>query len=130
MTKHLFLSGVLALTTALGSAAYAAPNGDVNVLGQRLYEDQTTVQVGFADLDLRAASDRGRLISRVRGAVREVCSPLADTGQRIAHSYCRGFAWNGAKPQLDRAFRQAEIAARTGSASVAAAIVIATPSRF
>ena len=126
MTKHLFRSAALGLCLLAGGVAQAAPIEDVSVLGKRS-EDRLTARISYADLDLTSRHDRRQLVRRVRGGVREVCAPFSYSGQAIEHTSCRSFAWRGARPQLARAFSEAELAARTGSAATAVAIVIAAP---
>ena len=125
--KSIILSSAFVLALALGSAGSASAQPKVDVLGERI-SDRLSVRVSFADLDLASANDRGRLVTRVRGAVREVCSPFGQASQRIEHSACRSYAWNGAKPQMDRAFagaRQAALGVSTGTA--VATITISAP---
>lgn len=133
MTKTLKLTSAVAFALAIGSAGPAlagqARSGpDVDVLGQRVDPESLTVRVSFADLDLTSANDQDRLTSRVRGAVRQVCAPIDTAGQRIEHTYCGYVAWNGARPQMERAFAQARLAARgVASDTAVASIVVAVP---
>ena len=128
MTKTLKLTSAVVFALAVGSAAPALAQPDVDVLGQRIDPESLSVRVSFADLDLTSESGQDRLTTRVRGAVRQVCAPIDTAGQRIEHTYCGYVAWNGARPQMARAFAQARLAALDGTSNTAAAtIVVAAP---
>jgi UrcA family protein len=128
MTKFLFL-GALALTTAAG-AAHARPQ-PVEVVGQRVTDDQLTQRVSHRDLNLAAAAGQKALTFRVRSAVGKVCSPLDGTNLRTQHQQCRSYAWQGAKPQMARAIERAQQLAATGTTSLPeVAIAIRAPSAF
>ena len=88
-----------------------------------------TARVGFADLDLASAAGRQMLEHRVGVAVRFVCEGATNPSEiAIPAHYCRTAAWDGARPQMERAYaRAAEIAATGSSAIAAAAIRVAAP---
>lgn len=110
----------LALLAGIGGAALAK---EVTVLGARS-DDVPTESVLHRDLNLASAQGAKALMFRVSGAVRRVCAPQ----ERYDYTQCRQFAWNGARPQMDRAIARAQQLAATGTTSIpAVAIVIATP---
>lgn len=92
--------------------------------------DVLSERVFYGDLDL--ASERGAkaLNYRVSGAVKRVCAPL-DERLRVHEMFaCRGYAWDGAKPQIDLALTRAQELAATGTTSIApVAILITVPAR-
>jgi UrcA family protein len=63
--------------------------------------------VPYRDLNLNANAHRSILFSRVGDAVREVCDFDTDFDKRTDYRTCRTKAWNGARPQMYRAFAQA-----------------------
>lgn len=116
-------SGItLALLVGIASAALAK---DVTVVRERPSEDIPTQRVFYGDLNLASAAGERTLGTRVRGAVRQVCSWQTET-----HPYinCQSFAWKDAKVQMDRAVARARDIAANGTSNIApVAIVIATP---
>lgn len=117
----------MALALLLGSAAASAK--EVTIVAEAIPEDAISQRVSFADLNL--ASDAGviALTGRVRQAARKVCRPLDAFASHGQFAECRSYAWNGAKPQMDRAITRAKQLAATGTTSLApVAIVIAAPS--
>ena len=64
--------------------------------------------VSYRDLNLAFASHRQILFSRVGRAVHGVCDFTGN--DRFNHGYrvCTKGAWNGARPQMHRAFAQAQ----------------------
>jgi UrcA family protein len=113
----------LALIVGMGAAAMAK---EVTVIKDRPDDAEVlTERVPYADLNLASAAGERTLIMRVRGAARRICAPQMDS-----HPYinCRGFAWRGAKPQIDRAVARARELASSGTSSIPpVAIVIAIP---
>ena len=131
MTKAFMLSSAVAFALGAAGAGPASAQPEVDVLGQRLEADRLTVRVGFADLDLASAAGQDRLTTRVRGAVRQVCAPLDQAGQRIEHTHCGYVAWKDARPQMAKAFARARQAAVSGQADTAvASIVVAAPAKL
>lgn len=115
----------VALLSGLGSVASAE---EVTVIGQQPEPDSLTEVVSYADLNLASAYGATTLDRRVRGAVGRVCEPLDMRESFNEHGYCRSFALNGARPQMDRAILRAQQLAANGTTSIApVAIVIAAP---
>lgn len=127
MTKTLLFSAGLALTMAAGVAeARSAP---VEVIGQRIEDDQLSHRVAYGDIDLAADSGQKRLDRRVRQAVSIVCAPLDGTNLRTKQQACRSYAWQGAKPQMARAIERARQLAATGTTAIPeVAISVVAPS--
>lgn len=124
-TSFSLATGV-ALALLAGSAGASAR--EVTVIREAIPEDALTERVSYADLNLASAAGIGKLTTRVRGAVRSVCRPLDDRSTSAEHVGCKSFAWNGAKPQMDRAITRAKQIAATGTSSLApVAIVISAP---
>ena len=119
-------SVALVLTASSGGAAAAR---DVTVVAQPP-ADVLSERVSYADLDLATRTGVQVFNARVGGAVYRVCAPLDQRSTFSEHANCRSFAWNGAKPQMDRAVARAEQIAAVGTSSIApVAILIAAPQR-
>ena len=117
---------VFALTLGLSPPASAR---DVTVIAGPP-EGALSEHVRYADLDLSSPVGVELLGIRVGGAVSRVCSPLDQRSTFSEHGACKSFAWNGARPQMDRAIVRARELASTGMTAIApVAIVIAVPSR-
>jgi UrcA family protein len=95
--------------------------------------DVVTRHINYADLNLASAAGERSLDHRVGGAVADLC--LDATGGndgslnfKYSMKRCSGFAWNEARPQMDRAIQRAREIASTGSSSIAAvALTISLP---
>ena len=128
MNRNLFVSaagGCLAVALLAGSASPASAR-DVKVVAPRHGEIQIE-RVGYSDLDLTTNRGFRKLNARVDGAVSRVCFGF-DYIDSDTKANCRGYAWNGAKPQIERARQRANELASTGFSSIApVAIVIALP---
>jgi len=115
---------LLALTLGLSAPASAK---DVTVIAGPP-EGALSEHVRYADLDLASPVGVELLSMRVGGAVTRVCSPLDQRSTFAEHGSCKSFAWNGAKPQMDRAIARARELAFTGTTAIApVAILIAAP---
>ena len=136
--KALSLCAAVALTAlsaAVVTPAQARP-AQVVVTAQRASELPTR-RVSYRDLNLASATDQATLQSRVGFAVKQVCGERAQHAEKTLASFtrysaCRGFAWNGARPQVaaavDRA--RARALALNGNGAVAVgslAITISAP---
>jgi UrcA family protein len=122
----------IALAVLLGTAA-AAParqTGDIKVVSHRqVSEEAMTEKVSYADLDLTKSRGVRKLNARVDGAVSRVCFGF-DYIDSETKANCREYAWNGAKPQIERAVTRAHEIAATGFSNIApVAIVIALPGK-
>lgn len=130
MTKQLFLATTLTLVAAVG-ATPASAQASLQVVAKRVQDDQITQRVSHGDLDLGSASGQKRLTFRVRSAVGKVCAPLDGTNLRMRQQHCRAVAWQGAKPQIERAMTGAQQLAATGTTSLPeVAIAVRAPSAF
>jgi UrcA family protein len=117
---------VLALSVATSGVAAAK---DVTVVAAP-QEGSLSERVQYADLDLASPAGVELLGTRVGSAVTRVCSPLDQRSTFSEHGACKSFAWNGARPQMDRAVVRARELASTGMTAIApVAILIAVPSR-
>jgi len=122
------ISASIALVLTASSAGSAAAR-DVTVVAQPP-ADVLSERVSYADLDLATRTGVQVFNARVGGAVYRVCAPLDQRSTFSEHANCRSFAWNGAKPQMDRAVARAEQIAAVGTSSIApVAILIAAPQR-
>ena len=63
--------------------------------------------VSYRDLNLNANVHRSILYGRVGDAVRNVCDFGTDFTKGTDYRTCRTKAWSGARPQMYRAFTQA-----------------------
>lgn len=95
------LAGVTASLCAV-SPAFAQENQAVVVRG--VPAGSKMMLVSYRDLNLNAYSHRSILFSRVGNAVRDVCDFDTDFDKRADYRACRTKAWNGARPQMYRAF--------------------------
>jgi UrcA family protein len=91
--------------------------------------------VSYRDLNLARSEGEQSLIRRVKYAVKDVCiessggeeMPRA-SANRLKMNNCRGHAWAGAQPQVDRAIQRAKEIAYNGYSSIApVAITISVP---
>jgi len=93
-------------------------------------EGSLSERVRYADLDLASPEGVDLLSMRISGAVSRVCSPFDQKSTFSEHGACKSFAWNGARPQMDRAVARARELASTGTTAIApVAILIAVPPR-
>jgi UrcA family protein len=120
----------LAVFGASGGAAAARDTQDIKVVSHRPVSDEVmTERVAYADLDLTKSRGVKKLNARVSGAVSRVCFGF-DYIDSETKANCREYAWNGAKPQIERAITRAQEIAANGVSSIApVAIVIALPSK-
>ena len=114
--------GVL-LVSAAAQPAYSQASRDVVVQAQT-NPDVLTATVNFSIKDIRSLAGQQALIRRVRQATYEVC-PEHASGFTSDSIYCRGLAWAGAKPQIDRAIKRATTMADTGAPMIITIGIIA-----
>ena len=93
--------------------AYSQASRDVVVQAQT-NPDVLTATVNFSINDIRSLAGQQALVRRVRQATHEVCPEYA-SGFNLDFLSCRGLAWAGAKPQIDRAIKRATTMADTGA---------------
>ena len=107
----------LILALALVAAASPALAEQV-VTGKRLTIDEqgrVTRTVTFADLNLASPAGEKTLLRRVGAAVKFVCRQGIDS---IDENFCRNYAWDGARPQIDLALGQARGGSLVASATL------------
>jgi UrcA family protein len=90
--------------------------------------DMLSRHVSYADLNLASVAGESALERRVGTAVTGLCLDATggnDGGTKFKLSMmrCDREAWNGARPQIDRAVRRAQGIAATGASSIAAAAI-------
>jgi len=90
-----------ALLIVAASPAHGQP--PVEVVAQKAY----TRIVPFGDLSLATKAGQKILFRRVGYAVREVCPDQDETGAYYNADHCKKFAWQGARPQINRAIDRA-----------------------
>lgn len=132
MTYSKILSMVAAVAVTTGGLIAIIPTASakerpVVVLGP--VDEVPTRRVSFVDLNLATPAGEKSLYRRVANAVRSVCyeatGPMAGFYETNA---CRGYAWDGARPQMKRAMLRAQELAAGGSTAVSIqAIVLAAP---
>jgi UrcA family protein len=68
-------------------------------------QEETTVSVKFADLNLSSKDGAAALERRIARAVDEVCGPAdpRDLAVYLEESKCQAKAWAGARPQMAQA---------------------------
>lgn len=114
--------------TASGVILIASPAQakEKPVVVQAPFNDEVPVRrVTYADLDLTKKAGEKMLHRRVGRAVLEVCDDFNPGADRFQLIDCRGFAWDGARPQIARAVGLARgTAVADGSGSASSAIVI------
>jgi UrcA family protein len=97
------------------------------------WEEVVVRHVSYADLNLASAPGQQMLNRRVNSAVSDLCNeatggPDGSVSFKFSMMKCSSEAWNGARPQIDRAVQRARDIAYTGtSALAAAAIIISLP---
>ena len=83
-------------------------------------EDVPTRYVRYSDLNLVQPAGLSTLNRRVNSAVRVVCvESVGPHGDFYAEMNCRSSAWNGARPQIDRAVERAHQLAANGYSTIA-----------
>lgn len=91
-----------ALIIVAASPAHSQP--PVEVIAQK---NGMTQVVHFGDLSLATREGRHMLVSRVGYAVRKVCPGYEESWVLYDVEGCRKFAWQGARPQMRRAYDRA-----------------------
>ena len=122
-------SGTVAFAALAAATPVVGQNDPVTITAPKAAEEEVpTRRVSYRDLNLASMEGERILVRRVKVAVREVC-PFNSGSGRIDRE-CRDFAWNGAKPQIDRAVLRARQIAATGTSNIApVAIAIMVPQR-
>src|SRR6185503_14518844 len=122
-------------------AAVAVTSGALFLMGSPVFgrtapitvtasEEVVVRHVSYADLNLASAPGQQMLNRRVNSAVSDLCNeatggPDGSVLFKFSMMKCSSEAWNGARPQIDRAVQRARDIAYTGTSDlVAAAITI------
>jgi len=125
-------------------AAVAVTSGALFLMGSPVFgrtapitvtasEEVVVRHVSYADLNLASAPGQQMLNRRVNSAVSDLCNeatggPDGSVSFKFSMMKCNSEAWNGARPQIDRAVQRARDIAYTGTSDlVAAAITISLP---
>lgn len=118
---------IAAGTLAAANPALGQEFQTTTVTGRHSDVEYVTERVSYRDLNLAIPAHEEKLVRRVKYAVNRLCSPyLSHMG--FSDRDCRSFAWNGAKPQIDRAVQRAREIATNGFSSIApVAIAISLP---
>lgn len=99
-----FVGMLLVGAAAFPAHAQSISNRPVTVTQHR---DAGTRQVPYGDLALNTKQGRSTLMHRVGEAVYQVCPGFDGNFGAYDVDSCRDFAWAGARPQIDSAFRAA-----------------------
>ena len=123
MTTAHVLSFAAACAITAGGFAIASPafsQGREVIVKAAPKDDIPRRYVTYSDLNLVHPAGLKTLNRRVNSAVRDVCresvGPNADFYLEMG---CRSFAWDGARPQIDRAVMRARQIAENGYSTIA-----------
>lgn len=112
-----------AVAVCLGGLTVMAPSVAAKsrtVVVQARSYDMPVRHVSYADLNLLTATGERTLTHRVGGAVRDVCADWTDTTRLdYSNAICTRAAWDGARPQMDRAIQRAREIALNGQSTIA-----------
>jgi UrcA family protein len=118
---------ITAGTFAASSPAFGQDSQTTTVTGRHPDVEYVTERVSYSDLNLALPAHEEKLVRRVKYAVNRVCPDYLSQMGFIDRN-CRSFAWNGVKPQIDRAVQRAREIAVNGFSSIApVAITISLP---
>jgi UrcA family protein len=121
-TSHI-LSFVAACAITAGGFALAAPafsQGREVIVKAPPKDDIPRRYVSYSDLNLVQPAGLKTLNRRVNSAVREVCrESVGPSGDFYIEMGCRSLAWDGARPQIDRAVERALQIAANGYSNIA-----------
>lgn len=106
---------ITAGTFAASSPAFGQDSQMTTVTGRHPDVEYVTERVSYSDLNLALPAHEKKLVRRVKYAVNRVCPDYMG----IIDRDCRSFAWNGAKPQIDRAVQRARDIAVNGFSAIA-----------
>ena len=122
-------------------AAVAITSGGLFIMGSPVFgrtapimvtsppwEEVVVRHVSYADLNLASAPGQQTLNRRVHSAVTDLCNEATGGSDgsilfRFSMMKCSSEAWNGARPQIDRAVQRARDIAYTGTSTLAAAAI-------
>ena len=120
-TSHV-LSFVAACAITAGGFALASPafsQGREVVVKAPPEDDLPRRYVTYSDLNLIQPAGLKTLNRRVNSAVREVCRESVPSGDFYIEMGCRSHAWDGARPQINRAVERAHQIAMNGYSAIA-----------
>ena len=118
------ISSLIAACAIVSSGAALAgqpsgSNADV-VVKAAPRSEYPTRYVSYSDLNLVHEAGLKTLNRRVNSAVREVCrESTGGSDDFYLEMGCRSFAWDGARPQIDRAVERAVQIAANGYSTIA-----------
>ena len=125
-TSHL-LSFVAACGIAAGGFVIASPafgQGRDVVVRAPIQDDIPRRYVTYSDLNLVHPAGLKALNRRVNSAVREVClESVGSNGDFYLEMGCRSHAWDGARPQIDKAVERARQIAMNGYSTIAPVMI-------
>jgi UrcA family protein len=108
------------LPSGVALAGPASGDDPEVVVKAPLKSDFPTRYVTYSDLNLVHPAGLKTLNGRVNSAVREVCrESTAGSADFYLEMGCRSFAWDGARPQIDRAVERAVQIAANGYSTIA-----------
>lgn len=122
MSMSHVISFVAACAITAGGFALAAPafsQGRQVVVKAPPKDDLPRRYVAYSDLNLIQPAGLKTLNRRVNSAVREVCRESVPSGDFYTEMGCRSFAWDGARPQINRAVQRAHQIAANGHSTIA-----------
>jgi len=115
------LLAACAVTLAVFTATAPAMAKSQPIVVTAIPEDVPVRFVSYGDLNLAKATDEKMLVRRVRSATDDVCTESVPDGTAITSAFlsCRAHAWQGARPQIDRAVTRAREIAANGWSTIA-----------
>jgi len=123
MSNFRMLSSIVACAILPSGVALAgpAPSDDPEVVVKApLKSEFPTRYVTYSDLNLVHEAGLKTLNRRVNSAVREVCrESTGGSTDFYLEMGCRSFAWDGARPQINRAVERASQIAANGYSTIA-----------
>jgi UrcA family protein len=123
MSNFRILSFIAAFAILPSGVAFAGPssgNGPEVVVKAPMESEFPTRYVTYSDLNLAHPAGLKTLNGRVNSAVREVCrESTAGSTDFYLEMGCRSFAWDGARPQINRAVERATQIAANGFSTIA-----------
>lgn len=126
ITKAVSFSAAVALMAS--GFLVSASNAEAKGHGRRITVTATLpdpeaprATVAVSDLNLASVEGEKTLNRRVDLAVSSVCGQSERS--RFDEMNCRGFAWNGVRPQIANAVQRAHDIAATGTSAIAAAAI-------
>lgn len=123
--RHCSLGAAVVLASGLTlAAAQPAAAKSKPIVVKAIPENVQTERVNFEDLNLVNKAGQRTLHRRVAGAVKLVCGgPDTERASFFEGRRCQTVAWNGARPQIDRAVQRAHEIARNGSSTIPAVAI-------